>query len=132
MSTNVSFIGTTYSKVNKPDNAGIYEYNLEFFFEGFPQPFFGVHISAFFSMKNMDTNEVADLLACRSTFKFLANTLTEEDVMYLLQTTHDQLVHYPLAVKENIADVLHSFPTISHQSGTFSEHLQEWFQAHNK
>ncbi len=127
MPPNVLYRYTYYSKVNKPIDSFIYEYNLEFLFEGFKEQIFGVGISAFFSMKNLDTNEVTDLISSKSIFEFQTSDLTQEDVLWMLQATHYKLKNYPEAKQEGIEDVLNSFPEVSNETATFTNNLMEWF-----
>ena len=128
MSNTLQLINTIYSVVHKPDEDGPYEYGLEFYFEGFKEPALGGHVKAFFTMTNMYNNQLFDLLSCQSTFHFVSEELTDEDVLWVLNTTYDELKKYPLAEAEDIKHVLSRFPIVSHETAKLKiDYIKNWF-----
>ena len=129
MQQNIIFISCIYSKVDKPADSGRYEYNLEFYCEGFKQPQFGCIVSVFFTMKDMASEKTQDLLSCQCVFHFLSDQLTDEDILWMLNRTYSALKSYPLAKEENITEVLNAFPSVSPETARLNNNFKDWFYA---
>ena len=79
-------------------------------------------------MTSMYNNQLFDLLSCQSTFHFLSEKLTDEDVLWVLNTTYDELKKYPLAEAEDINHVLSRFPIVSYETAKFNmSYIKNWF-----
>jgi hypothetical protein len=126
--SNVLLHATRYSTINKPAESGVYEYHLDFFAEGVKaDKFIGATIKAFLYMKSLYTGEEVDVISSNTVFQFLTNELSEEDVIWMLNATYEELKSYPKAKEENIEDLLNRFPAVSHKTAKLNMDLKTWF-----